>query len=406
LAANAETNDPLGLLIGIPILEPKKGLTLVDCLTDWIFMTKYKSHIIFLVLIIASGLIFYFIGDIILPFIIALFAAYLLNPTIKGIQRIIPNRTLAVTTFLVGSTLITLFSVFLLGNHVAKDFQRLTSAFEIFTEKHSEEIEHVKTEVGIYVEKIYSEEKKAKEKNAKASRNSEGIDEETIKSVLTNLASLIGSNNDEQQSRKGINWFVLVLSAMGYFIYIIYGYAYFEGKFEKYFGGERVENNMISEFLHDFQSAFLIYFKQRSKIVLIASAFFITAFLLIGVPGAIIAGLVAGILCYIPHFHYLGLIPLALSCWAVSIEKDGSFMVYFGLVILTFVILSIVEELVLFPKLMKGVSAMNPSIMLISLAVWSHVFGTFGLLIALPLTTVLLIYLDRILLKRKELVDS
>jgi predicted PurR-regulated permease PerM len=223
---------------------------------------------------------------------------------------------------------------------------------------------------------------------------------------LTGVASLIGSEDGEKQSKKGINWFVLVLYAMGYFIYIIYGYTYFERKFEKYFGGERAENNVISDFLHDFQSAFLVYFKQRSKIVLIASAFFITAFLIIGIPGAIIAGLIAGLLCYIPHFHYLALLPLALSCWAVSIEKDGSFMLYFGLVILTFIILSIVEELILFPKIMKGVSAMNPSIMLISLAVWSHVFGTVGLLIALPLTTVLLIYLDRILLKRKELVDA
>ncbi len=55
---------------------------------------------------------------------------------------------------------------------------------------------------------------------------------------------------------------------------------------------------------------------------------------------------------------------------------------------------------------MKGVSSMNPAVMVISLSVWSYILGTIGLFLALPLTSVLLSYIDRLLMYRKEKLEG
>jgi len=48
---------------------------------------------------------------------------------------------------------------------------------------------------------------------------------------------------------------------------------------------------------------------------------------------------------------------------------------------------------------MKIVSGMNPAIMLLSFTLWIYVFGGFvGTIVALPLTQLVMIILDRLLL--------
>ena len=195
---------------------------------------------------------------------------------------------------------------------------------------------------------------------------------------------------------------MIVVFSLIYFLYILYTYPYFDKKFNKYFGGEESKYPAINEFRLIFNRVMTSYMRQRSLVVLICSIIFIIAFSVIGLPGALILGFLAGIMCYASHFHYYALIPLSLSCWVLSIEQNHSFFLYFGIVIGIFILISVLEELIFFPKIMKDVSTMNPAIMMISLAIFNHLFGTIGLIIALPLTTIALIYLDKFLMHRKS----
>jgi predicted PurR-regulated permease PerM len=184
---------------------------------------------------------------------------------------------------------------------------------------------------------------------------------------------------------------------------MLYDFNYFEEKYKKYFSSSGKGQNIIQEFFEDFRRIFLDYFQRRSWIVLICMTIFITTFLIMGIPGAILIGFIAGLLCYIAHFQYFALIPLSLSCLIMSIENGESFFLYFGIVLGVFILVSILEELVLYPKIMEHKSGINPAILAVSFAIWTHIFGTvIGGLIALPLTTIMLIYLDRLLLYLKE----
>jgi len=371
-------------------------------------MEKYKSHIIFFSLLSIFIVIFYYIGETILPFIIGLLFAYALNPFIKKIQKFIPNRNLAVTLFLVLTIVFSTGSVWILGNHIVNDFKRLNNAFITFADNNSKDIDETSNKIKSYIEKIYPKKDLEKQLDIESRIDSLNFDSETIKESMSNITSFLGSKDEDENNNLDFNWYLIIIYSLGYFVYIIYTYNYFENRFEKYFGREQEKkrNKYLGGILNDFNNTFSNYFRQRSKIVIISALIFTISFLIIGIPGAVIFGIIAGLLCYICHFHYLALLPLSLSCWALSIEQNQSFFLYFGLLSAVFIIVSILEELIFFPKIMKDVSSMNPAIMMISLAVWSYVLGTAGLLIGLPLTTVLLLYLDRILMHRKEKLET
>lgn len=368
------------------------------------YMKKYKPHLIFLGLLVVLAVLLHFLGQIILPFVIGLLFAFAVNPIVKRFQKAIPNRNLAVTLFLLSTTVLLVGSTLLFGGQVVKDLKRLNNAFEIFVDNNHDDIDETTKTIKEYIAKIYPSQTQldSAEQRMESQLDSMSLDSETFEKSLANITSFLGSDEKKQGSRPKVNWFLVLLYSMGYFLVIMYSFPYFESRFKKYFGGERQSHGLFGELLTEFKQTFLRYFRQRSKVVLICTVIFITAFLIIGIPGAILIGILAGLLCYISHFHYLALLPLTLSCWALSIEQEHSFFLYFGLVFGTFVLVSVLEELLFFPKIMKDVATMNPAIMMVSIAVWSALFGTAGFLIALPLTSVLLSYLDKLLLYRKE----
>ncbi len=184
-----------------------------------------------------------------------------------------------------------------------------------------------------------------------------------------------------------------------YTLMILYTYTYFENKYIKYFVTNKHTKKDSYGIWQDFKLVFLNYFRQRAKVVLISMLIFISAFSLINLPGAIIIGIIAGILCYASHFHFLTLPLTAVGCWVLSMEHDLSFFLFFGIILIVYILVSILEETIFFDKIMKSVNGMNPAIMILAFALWCYIFGGFiGTIIALPLTQLILIYIDRLLL--------
>ena len=366
-------------------------------------MKKYTSQIRFISILLVLLGMFFFMGEIILPFIIGLLLAYVSNPVVKRIQRIIPNRSIAVSTFLIIAIAFFIGSVSFLGIHVVNDVKRLSNAFISFSENNSETIDKTSQKIKSYIEIIYPRDTINKSLNFESITDSLSNNSEVISETLSEITSFISSpsKEGEDSSSASPNWLIIFTYSVIYFLYILYTYPYFDGKFNKYFGGEKSRYPYLNELKTTFNSVMSTYMRQRSLVVLICIVIFIGAFSVIGLPGAIILGVFTGILCYVSHFHYYTLIPLSLSCWVLSIEQGHSFFLYFGVLIALFIIVSILEELIFFPKIMKGVSNMNPAIMMLSLIVCNYLFGITGLLIALPLTSVFLIYLDKLLMHQK-----
>ena len=57
-----------------------------------------------------------------------------------------------------------------------------------------------------------------------------------------------------------------------------------------------------------------------------------------------------------------------------------------------------IEDLILTPKIMGKVTGLNPAVILLSLSIWGTLLGFIGIIIALPLTTLIMSYYKRFVL--------
>lgn len=376
-------------------------------------MKNYKTYLYSFGVIAALIVLFYFLGEIILPFFVGLIGAFMVNPLVKKIQKIIPNRNLAVTSLLLALTGFILGVVLIFGVEIVNDIKRLNNAFEIFAEDHHEEIDETNQKIKLYIEKIYSSDQiqqgilQAEEQQD--SLKSTAMDQ--MQTALSGITSFLGSGDQDSTENEsggfGFNWLIILFGSMIYFFYIIYSFEYFEKKVKKYFDGDFKKNHFIKNFMADFKRIFLVYFRKRTEVVLICFLIMLSGFLILNLPGAIMIALLAALLCYIPHFQYIILIPVSLSCWVLSIETGTDFLVFYAIVGGILILISILEETIFTPKIMKEYNGLNPAIMIVSFSVWTYLFGpVFGTLIALPLTTVVLIYLDQLLLHTKKVLTE
>jgi predicted PurR-regulated permease PerM len=71
-------------------------------------------------------------------------------------------------------------------------------------------------------------------------------------------------------------------------------------------------------------------------------------------------------------------------------------------VLIVFAVVQLIQDTFLTPKIMGKVMGLNSAIILLSLSIWGSLLGILGMIIALPLTTLLITYYQRYIVKRKD----
>lgn len=363
---------------------------------------KSKAYLTGGLVIIGVLILLLLIGEIILPFIFAVFLAFLLNPIVLRIQNKIKNRNLAVSSLIFVCTIIIFGVIFFFGNHIVKDTKRFISAVEIVGEEHKEKINDFKTNVLVFVDDVYESDVVQNQISSVDTMSLESNDN-TLTNSLEGLYSYFDDSDKIKNKSKSKSWnsFYMVINTLIYLVFILYSYEYFEVNQKKYFGNN---NSFKTLWLwKNFEIVFVNYFKQRAKVVMLSMAIFILTFSVLDLPGAIIIGVIAGLLTYAAHFHYLSLPLVSVGCIVLSIENEMNFFLFFGIIVIVFIIVSILEETIFFNKIMKSVNGMNPAVMVLSFTLWISIFGGFtGTILALPLTQLILIFTDRMLLSKSK----
>ena len=70
---------------------------------------------------------------------------------------------------------------------------------------------------------------------------------------------------------------------------------------------------------------------------------------------------------------------------------------------MVFVVVQVIEDGLLVPRIMGKITGLNPAIILLSLSVWGSLMGVVGMIIALPLTTLMLSYYQRFIIDRERI---
>ena len=104
----------------------------------------------------------------------------------------------------------------------------------------------------------------------------------------------------------------------------------------------------------------------------------------------------------IPYCQYISLIPVTILCLVDTAASGGSFWTMWWECIATFAAVQVVGDLILTPRIMGKAMGLNPAIILLSLSIWGSLLGFVGMIIALPLTTLLLSYYEQYVIMRNN----
>ena len=157
-----------------------------------------------------------------------------------------------------------------------------------------------------------------------------------------------------------------------------------------------------TQLLGDVEDGMNRYFRGQGLIAFIVGVLFSIGFLIIDFPMAIGLGLFIGLLNMVPYLQTLGFIPCIILALVKSADTGQNFWLIMLSVLIVFAVVQLIQDGFLTPKIMGHVTGLNAAIILLSLSIWGSLLGMLGMIIALPLTTLLLSYYQRYIIQREK----
>ncbi|MDO4715068.1 MAG: AI-2E family transporter [Bacteroidales bacterium] len=137
------------------------------------------------------------------------------------------------------------------------------------------------------------------------------------------------------------------------------------------------------------------YFRGQALVALLVGVLLAIGFSIIGLPLAVPLGLFIGLLNIVPYMQMLGFVPTVLLALLKAADTGENFWMILGLCVVVFAVVQMIQDVVLVPRIMGHVMGLSPTVILLSLSIWGVLLGFVGLIIALPLTTLLIAYYKR-----------
>lgn len=162
---------------------------------------------------------------------------------------------------------------------------------------------------------------------------------------------------------------------------------------------------MTHQVFHDLANGMNVYFRKQALISTIVGIMFAIGFRIIGLPLGITMGLFIGVLNMVPYLHSFGLIPPIIVAVIQAVATGQSFWMLLLGIGITFIIVQTTIDMVLTPKIMGGATGLKPAVILLALSIWGSLLGVLGMIIALPVTTIILSYYKHFIIEKKSTED-
>ena len=330
-------------------------------------------------LVLAILLLMNYLSSVLLPFFIAWFMAYLLYPIVKFVQykMHVPTRALSIIVTLIFVIAVVGGVVYLIIPPMIEQFQKLG---ELAT-KYIHNTAHI-TSIPETIQGWIQE-------------NQARIDEffrskdftDALKTAMPQLFSFLG------QTASVVISIVASLITLLYMFFILLDYEYLTEKWIKIF--PKKVRPFWSELMQDVERELNNYIRGQGLVALTMGVLFCIGFTIIDFPMAIGLGILIGILDLVPYLHTFALIPTALLALLKAADTGQNFWIILISAVAVFAIVQVIIDMIVTPKIMGKAMGLNPAILLLSLSVWGALLGFIGLIIALPLTTLLIAYYQR-----------
>lgn len=339
------------------------------------------------IVLITGGVLYMlnYLSSVLLPFFVAWLLAYLLYPMVKFVQykMHVPTRALSIIV-----TLIFVFAV-------------VGGVFYLIIPPMLEQFEKLADVASQYIRQGTNGENFQAIVQQWLHQNRETIEQifkrkdvaDAIKAAMPKLFSVLG------QTASIVVSIVASLITLLYMFFILLDYEYLSTRWIKIF--PKSVRPFWQSLMRDVEKELNNYIRGQSLVALIMGILFCIGFTIIDFPMAIGLGILIGIMDLVPYLHTFALIPTAFLALLKAADTGQNFWIIFASAFAVFCVVQVIIDMVVTPKVMGKAMGLNPAILLLSLSVWGTLLGFIGLIVALPLTTILIAYYQRYITKDK-----
>ena len=338
-------------------------------------------------LVIAVLYMINYLGSVLLPFFVAWLLAYLLYPLVKFVQyRLhVPTRPLSIIVTLLFVIAVISLVVYLIIPPMISQFGKLGQLVTEYLQQQTNTNDlsaTIKDWINMHREAI---EDFFKRKDVA----------DTIQSMMPQVFSVLG------RTANIIISIVASLITLMYMFFILLDYEYLTENWVKIFP-QKVRPFWI-ELMGDVEKALNAYVRGQGLVALCMGILFCIGFTIIDFPMAIGLGIIIGIMDLVPYLHTFALIPTAFLALLKAADTGQNFWLILAMAVAVFIVVQVIIDMVVTPKIMGKAMGLNPAILLLSLSIWGALLGFIGLIVALPLTTLLIAYYQRYVTRESDL---
>ena len=185
--------------------------------------------------------------------------------------------------------------------------------------------------------------------------------------------------------------------ALLYLVLLLADYDHYATVWLKYV--PRSQRAFLEKLSNDVAHNMRGYFRGQVLVAISNGVMFSIGFWLIGLPMPVGMGIFVGVLSFIPYIQVLGILPAALLALLQMADTGSSFWGMMALIIVVYIVVQVLQDTIFTPRIMGRIMGLSPAVVLLSLSVWGYIAGIIGLMVALPLTTLILAYYQRYILE-------
>jgi predicted PurR-regulated permease PerM len=323
---------------------------------------------------------------ILLPFFVSFLLAYVLDPVVGFVQNRcrVRNRALAVLVTLLVVAGVLVGAVAALRKPVTEQvntawtgFQRYIANFDIN--------DYVSTETQ---EKLLNWQEEWQWESL--------LSNPELTSSIKELVPKIG-----KWVTGGLSWLselMVVFIGIMYLIFLMIDFPKIRANWSKFVPRKyRAQAEMV---MGDIDRNMNAYFRGQAMVASCVGVLFAIGFTITGMPMGIAMGLIIGLLNMVPYMQALGIPPCIVLCLLQSAQTGQPVWWTLTMMAIVFVVVQSIQDMILTPKIMGNVTGMGSAAILLSLSLWGALMGVIGMIIALPVTTLIISYYERYVANR------
>ena len=221
---------------------------------------------------------------------------------------------------------------------------------------------------------------------------------ENVKLLLDQVGGIINS------TLSIFSWGLVFLIGFIYFVFILLDFENLARGFISLF--PKTLRPTIRTISIDLDRYMNNYFRGQALVAISVGILLSIGFNIIGLPLATAMGIFIGILNFIPYMQALGIIPLGLASLLMAAQTGENAFVCMLLAYGVLMIVQIIQDMIIVPRIMGQTMGMRPSLILLVLSIWGYLLGFFGMLIALPITMFIYSLYMRYVLQDEEYIEQ